>query len=79
MLKSIENYEVDIQKKNTTSQKNSENEVILPLHGLDTLKDDVNGAVFKILQAFGRDTIESDFKRVELREYYDSYLNIISN
>lgn len=86
LLKSIECYEADSQKNGgkggasgTGNISESANEVSLPLHGLDTLKDDVTGAVVKILHAFGRHTIESDFKRIELRPYYENYLDIISN
>lgn len=82
LLKSIENYEADSQKNNGKSGNISESageNQFLPLHGLDTLKDDVTGAVVKILHAFGRHTIESDFKRIELRPYYENYRDIISN
>ena len=87
VLKSIESHEADSQKNGgkkggtsgTGNISESANEVSLPLHGLDTLKDDVTGAVVKILHAFGRHTIESDFKRIELRPYYENYRDIISN
>jgi len=79
LLKSVDNYEADSQKNSAKSGTEATNDVGLPLHGLDTLKDDITGAVVKILHAFGRQTIESDFQRVELRPYYENYLHIISN
>jgi hypothetical protein len=83
LLKSIETYEADSQKNVGKSASGNGNEpaseISLPLHGLDTLKDDVTGAIVKILHAFGRHTIESDFKRIELRPYYENYREIISN
>lgn len=86
LLSAIENVDLDHAQGNTdadqlgkTLNSDQKRTSSLPLHGLDTLRDNIAAAVVKILQAFGTNNLESDFKRVELRPYRQQYLDLIGN